>query len=1200
MKRIILLFFASLFSIINTAQISIKPSTGGPDKELTLTYDAALGNKELVGETKIYIHHGIVTDKPDGTAWQRVKGNWGKDDGIGLMTKVAGSQSKWEIKFSPTLRQYFGATANENIFRVSCVFRNADGSKKGTIAPGNYGWGTVASNLDNYVNINTGSFLVFNSPTTDESFLEPSQGLIIEVTASSNVSSYKLSIDEGNGYELIVSTSSGQKHMTNHTPSKSALLKIKAEATINGENFVIEKNHNVIFQKKSVVQALPVSYQPGINYVNDSTVALVLEAPQKKFVYVVGDFSNWLTEEKYQMNITPDGNYHWIEITNLKPKKEYVFQYWVEGTLKIADPYADKLADPWNDQYIEKTVYPNLPIYNKTNFGIASVLQAAQEKYSWATSETTWKKPNIDHLVIYELHIRDFLKDHDMKTLVDSLDYLKRLGVNAIEFMPLSEFEGNDSWGYNASFHMAVDKYYGSKNDLKRLIEVCHQKGMAVILDMVLNHAYGQNPLVQLYLDGGKPALSNPWFNREAVGPYSWGFDFNHESEFTKRYVDRVNQYWLSEFHFDGFRFDFTKGFTNYAPGGNIDGFDQSRINILKRMAEKLRTVDQNAYIILEHWAGAAEEKVLGDYGMKMWRNKSYDFVPATLGNITGSFADMNAKTHVAFYNSHDERRIAEHVITEGRNLDSYDTKQLEVMYERVKMAAAFAYINPGPKMIWQFDELGYDINIDFNGRVGRKPLPWGTGSLLYYENELRRNIYKAYQGILDVRNRITPEILAAGTTAHQLSGAVRRLVFNTENIDVVLIGNFGLTKSSINPSFTTAGKWFDYFSGEEKNITNVAATISLEPGEWHLFTSEKMSDGKSGVVETFQNPVTITPANFTQDDEITITFDAKKASKAGTNGLINVDKVYFHSGVLKSTTSQVWTNIKGTLTDDGLGLMTETSDDIWELKIIPAKYYGINLNEDIYKLAMYFRNGNNINKGKGFRDTDIYFNVASNDPFITIEPSKFDIDTEITITFNAAQGNRELVGSPSIYLHSGCGIVDTQNPESTAWNKVVGNWGKDDGVGKMTKVAGKDLYQIKLVPRTYYGLKNGDFPYWIAAVFRSPDGGKKGTGNPGALPNGYIAPNLDFFFKNLGTTGIDEKITKNKISIFPNPNTGLINFSACEGEVHLKIYSLDGKLLFEKKTSDAQVTIPTKIKGICNYTIENNQSISTGLITFF
>ena len=93
------------------------------------------------------------------------------------------------------------------------------------------------------------------------------------------------------------------------------------------------------------------------------------------------------------------------------------------------------------------------------------------------------------------MHLRDFIAAHNYKVLADTLQYLKRLGINAIELMPVNEFEGNNSWGYNTSFHMALDKYYGKAIDFKKFIDLCHQNEIAVILDVVFNHAFSQNSL---------------------------------------------------------------------------------------------------------------------------------------------------------------------------------------------------------------------------------------------------------------------------------------------------------------------------------------------------------------------------------------------------------------------------------------------------------------------------------------------------------------------------------------------------------------------------------------------------------------------------------------------------------------------------------------------------------------------------------
>jgi 1,4-alpha-glucan branching enzyme len=159
-------------------------------------------------------------------------------------------------------------------------------------------------------------------------------------------------------------------------------------------------------------------------------------------------------------------------------------------------------------------------------------LQTNQQPYQW--QNTSFQRPANEDLVIYELLVRDFVGTHSYKTLSDTLTYLKKLGVNAIELMPIMEFSGNESWGYNPIYYFAPDKYYGTKNDLKAFIDKAHQMGMAVILDMVLNQADYEFPYVKAYWDGSKPAANSPYFNQQATHPFSVFFDFNHESAATR------------------------------------------------------------------------------------------------------------------------------------------------------------------------------------------------------------------------------------------------------------------------------------------------------------------------------------------------------------------------------------------------------------------------------------------------------------------------------------------------------------------------------------------------------------------------------------------------------------------------------------------------------------------------------------------
>lgn len=1164
------LFFLLLPLLSQSQIIKLTPNGANPDELVSLIFDASLGNGELVGVDKVYMHHGIVLSDPEGTDWNYVIGNWGQDDGVGEMTALG--DDKWEIVFDPSIRAYFGALETDNIFRISAVFRNAEGSEKGTIGTGDYSWGSVNASLDYYINLNLDKYIGFDAPQSSETFVEEGQSINILANASSNTDFIKLYVDEGAGFVEVSSNINQSSISYDYTPSVSKVVIFKVEAEINGETLEAIKEHQVIVIKNSTIENLPAGLIAGINYHEDDNtkVTLVLEAPGKEYVHVVGDFSNWAVLSENQMKKTPDGELFWLELSNLEDNKPYVFQYWVENDVKIGDPYAEQAADPWNDSFIPEEIYPNLPEYTKTEYQYATVLQTGQTEYNWAETEESWEKPAAEHLVIYELLVRDFLKSHSYTDLIDTLPYLKKLGIDAIELMPVNEFEGNESWGYNPSYFFAPDKYYGTKDDLKAFVEAAHAEGIAVILDIVLNHAFGQNPMVKLYFENGNPTDDNPWFNKEHVGQYQWGYDFDHESQYTKDFIDRVNAYWLEEYHMDGYRFDFTKGFTNYAPGGSVDGFDQSRIDILKRMVDEIWKVDDKAYIILEHWAPANEEQILGDYGMKMWRNRSYDYVPAITGNISGNFNSMDAESHVSFFNSHDERRIAEHALVEGASQGGYNVKNPLIMYERTKMTAAFNYLYPGPKMIWQFDELGYDINIDFNGRTGNKPLPWGSESLEYYEDPLRQHIFSAYQEILKIRKQFGASNLANATTNHKQSGPTRRLSYNTSAIDLVVLGNFDIKKNTISGGFTQTGTWYDYFSGETIEIGSTNELIELEAGEWHIYTSEKLSDGFPGVVEIFQNPVTINPNPFSKNTEITITFDAAKASKNGTNGLVGANKVYMHSGVVKEDPESTnLENIVGTFLDDGIGEMTFIGDDKWEITLTIADYYSLNSEEDVFKIGMYFRDAENINEGRGFRDEIIYFQVDSDKPFVTIDPPLFSIDDEITIKFNALKGNGELIGQNKVYMHSGVDLSETSTPWNSGWNNVVGNWGQDDGLGEMSKISGEtDQWQISFIPKDYYSLNEGDILRWICAVFRSADGNIKGTGTPGPIENGIIHTNQDFFLKNNFVINIEDSFDKQSINyIAPNPAQDFIylELQGFKGEVEIEISDMNSNVLQQK-----------------------------------
>lgn len=584
---------------------------------------------------------------------------------------------------------------------------------------------------------------------------------------------------------------------------------------------------------------LPAGAKDGVAFINNGTSAIVtLYAPGKNSVALTGDFNNWSSTA---MKKTNDGNSWWVQVDNLNPNTEYAYQFVIDGTLKVADPYCEKILDANNDQYISAATYPNLRAYptGKTT-GIVSVMQANQPVYTW--KNTSFTRPEKNNLVVYELLIRDFTTDHNYASTLQKLDYLTTLGINAIELMPVNEFEGNLSWGYNPSFYFAPDKYYGSKTALQNFIDECHGRGIAVILDMVLNHSFGQSPMVQMYFDGSKPSASNPWFNTDAKHPFNVGYDFNHESAATRKFSKDVMKFWMQQYKIDGFRFDLSKGFTqkSSADDSQFRMYDAGRVAIWKEYNNFIRSIDaNNFYVILEHFAEESEEKVLAEEGMMLWNNLNYNMNEATMGWLGSSDFSWGFYTKhgfsrsenlISYGESHDEERLNFKNITYGNASGAYVIKgNLATSLKREELAAAFLFAIPGPKMIWQFGELGYDINIDFNGRTGEKPIKWE-----YYTEPNRKLLYDAYAKF--IRLKRNNNIFNTSNSSYNLANGIKYIKLTDASNTVVVVGNFDVVTQTANIDFGSPGTWVDAIGGSI-NLTSNTYTGTLAPGEYHIFS---------------------------------------------------------------------------------------------------------------------------------------------------------------------------------------------------------------------------------------------------------------------------------------------------------------------------------------------------------------------------
>lgn len=614
----------------------------------------------------------------------------------------------------------------------------------------------------------------------------------------------------------------------------------------------------------------------GINLdPNDNTKAtLVLYAPLKEFVYIIGDFNNWQKESIYLLKKDSSKDRFWIELTGLTPKFDHKFQYLVDGSIRIADPYSTTILDEFNDQFIDAVTYPNLPAYptGSTSHAV-TLLRTGDDAYSWKVPN--FVAPEKTDLVIYELLIRDFDALHSYDALQSRLDYLEELGVNAIELMPVSEFDGNESWGYNPSFHMALDKYYGTPTAFKQFIDECHKRGMAVILDVVYNHATGQNPFYRMWNTnnggyGGQASAESPFFNPVATHSYSVFNDFNHSKQATNDYVKRTTQYWIDEYHLDGFRWDLTKGFTQNcsASDENCTNATQSdRVAVLKEYADFQWERKANFYIIFEHLGTNAEETEWVNYrlneskGIMMWSKLTEPYNESTMGyheNGKSDFSWIDYKkrnwtvpANVSYMESHDEERLMYKNLEFGNSNGTYNVKDLSTALEREKIAGAFYFTVPGPKMIWQFGELGYDYSINYcpngtidnNCRVSNKPIRWD-----YANDPERKDIYDIWAKLIKLK--LQEDIFhTADFTLDVAKSTGLKIIQLTNDVNssdlqyVNVIGNFGVSTQNIDPSFQETGVWYNLLDdNSELNVSNVNAPISLQAGEFRVYGSKQVA----------------------------------------------------------------------------------------------------------------------------------------------------------------------------------------------------------------------------------------------------------------------------------------------------------------------------------------------------------------------
>ena len=825
--------------------ITVEPAYPNADAPCTIKFNPDATNP-LYGHTgELYGHFGVVVDGE----WKFVPTDWGTTDEKTHFQKVA--ENSWEFVMEPSIREYF-QSGETPVTQIALIVRTADGSIK-------------SHDADQF-------------------------------------------------------------------------------CSVQDDKYQAEEFDPGTVQTKR----LPEGAVDGINYNTDGTVTFVLHdmdtaGKRHEYCFIVGDWNDWTRKPEGSMFYDPTTGKWWITLDGFDADKEYRFQYRLGNAsgsdTYISDPYTEIVYDQWNDQYIA-----GVPAFPEGAKALVSAFQINKPVYNWQHKD--FKIEDKNDLVIYELLFRDFSKTQNIAGAMAQLDYISNLGVTAVQLMPVQEFDGNLSWGYNPNHWFALDKYYGTREEYKKFIDECHKRGMAVIIDVVYNHATGSHPWAKMWWGDNRTASNNPWFNEYAKHPYNVYHDMNHENAMVKDHVKKSLEYLLTEYDVDGFRFDLTKGFTQKDTGGDNGDvgawgrYDQSRVDILKGYADHIWSVNDNAVVIFEHLSDWDEEKVLAQHGMQLWRNVNHEYRTAVTGG-SGNFTNMYSTDpfggYVGYMESHDEERICYGAATDATSVtwgliglgndwnndkvmskdgaffsvknvtvaanDNFKIRKagewndafnygassanykvslgqgykmtngsgsqnmtvpsagtfdfyfsletetvwvmtagqrpsdpavtpgeaedaLSVAMRRAGASAAFFLTVPGPKMIWQFGEIGYDYSIDYNDRTGEKPLVTEQ----YMGVPARKALYDTYAALLKFRKENPRFFDKDANFQWTPSGNTKKITCTVDGKTFHVVGNFATSSTSYT---LPSGSWKDYINGG-----TVSGTITLKNGEFRLLTN--------------------------------------------------------------------------------------------------------------------------------------------------------------------------------------------------------------------------------------------------------------------------------------------------------------------------------------------------------------------------
>lgn len=859
MKNIYLMLLALVAPLIGFAQVvTTQPAiVQRSSANIVITYHADRGNRGLAGvapPTEVYAHTGVILAGSD--QWQNAP-TWG-DNAAKYRMAYAGPDT-WTLTI-PSIKSYYGLTDAQaaEVEKLSFVFRTADNSKEGK----------DNGNADIFVPVEPDGFAV--RMTTDPAGMLLSAPTEVTLTVNStSAASLKIYVNDANSAP-IASADNALK----------LTYKYKVEAKGN-TTFIATGDDGQAIASDRVTYTLvgesqSADYPGGVPKMGavangDGSVTFCIAAPGKNSAMIIGDWNDYAYTDSQVMKYQDyqGHRYFWTTVPALADGRDHIYYYLIDNSRAVADPYAELVLDPWNDKYISSAVFPDMPQYPSAVVSSTpvAVYNSDMNKYDWQV--TDFKRVPRSQLMIYELLIRDFTGtegkangEGTVTGVLDKLDYLQALGVNAIELMPIMEFNGNNSWGYNTNFYFAPDKAYGTPDDYKRLVDECHRRGIAVILDIVFNQTDGLHPWYMMY-----DIAENPFYNGSAPHAYSVLNDWNQDNPLVQQQFKDALKYWLREYKVDGFRFDLVKGLgSNQSYGANYDAatntwtnvtdantnkYNATRVARMKELHDAMREVDPDAYFINENLAGAQEENEMAADGEINWANINHSARQFAAGysdnaNLNRFYAPDDSRmwgSTVSYAESHDEERVAYFVKQSGASGIKGSTNKTMI---RCGSLAAIMLMAPGSHMIWQFEELGADEstkNSDGGNNTSPKKVVWN-----YLNNGPRKGLMETYKMLFHLRSD-NPQFFVDGipTTIIACNSSNWNVGYTTtlkagDGSALYLVVNPSNTAKTVALNGTSSSDGLKLMLASYNTTPTIAGNrVSLAPGAFAIYGSDKL-----------------------------------------------------------------------------------------------------------------------------------------------------------------------------------------------------------------------------------------------------------------------------------------------------------------------------------------------------------------------